>query len=133
MCDARMKDFEALLGLVKRRGFRMHAFDANRHGPGILAGDYRHSAGDAIDVIVLYDQRSAAAWRAPIGEKDEFAPSQVYWSLRGDSVSTLRALLLLPPPGMPEAPNELSEAPAGLGVPAQGRKPCRVWPAMHRG
>jgi len=43
-----------------------------------------------------------------------------------NAVWTLRAVLTLPPPGHPDAPTVVLQAPPGIGLPKEGRMPVRV-------
>jgi len=118
-------ELAALIELIGKSGFMVHAFRGDRHGPEGLAAV--RDLGGCVDVMILFDEDRACAYRAPRAPGvDPFAPSQVYWSYASSSVWTLRALLTLAAPGHPEAPTELTAAPTGLGVPTEWRERVRV-------
>jgi hypothetical protein len=118
-------EFAALIKEVGRRGFMLHAFRVDHHGPDILAAVLTFDR--CADVVILLDEDHARAYRTPTGRNvDLFAPTQVYWSYASSPVWTLRALLTLEPPGDPNAPGQLIDAPRGLGLPARGRLPVRL-------
>lgn len=111
----------------------MVAFNADHHGPDILGGMFRHRSHRCVDVIVFRSPLKAVAWRSPLDEPDEFAPTRVYWASFGTCAGTVSSLLALPGPGEPGAPRGLLEAPVGVVVPMELRRRYRLWPAMFRG
>ena len=118
-------ELEALMETVGRSGYLFHAFQVDRYGPEVLAAV--HDFGGCADVVILFDEERACAYRTPTGTGiDTFAPTHVYWSYASSPVWTLRALVTLPPPGHPDAPSGLTPAPSGLGLPIEGRQPVRV-------
>lgn len=118
-------ELDALMETVGKGGFVFHAFQVDRHGPEVLAAV--HDFGGCADVVILFDEERACAYRTPTGPAvDLFAPTQVYWSYASGPVWTLRALVTLAPPGHPDAPSGLTGAPPGLGLPVMGRLPVRV-------
>jgi hypothetical protein len=118
-------ELAALVELVGKRGFMLHSFQGDRHGPDVLAAVHNH--GRCADVVIIFDEHRACAYRTPTGpDADIFAPRHVLWSYASSSVWTLRALLTLAPPGHPDAPADLSEAPNGLGVPQELRERVRL-------
>jgi len=118
-------ELDALMATVGKRGFVFHSFRVDRHGPDVLAAV--HDFGGCADVVILVDEDRAVAYRTPTGPGiDVFSPSQVYWSYAAGPVWTLRALVTLPPPGHPDAPSGLMEAPSRLGIPGDSRAPVRV-------
>jgi len=117
-------ELDGLLETVGKRGYLWHMFRADQHGPEVLAGVLQH--GGCADVFVFSGGDHAHAYRAPTGRHaDVFAPIQVYWWYRASPVWTLRALLTLPAPGDPDAPDTLTPVPPGLGVPGD-RVPVRI-------
>lgn len=118
-------ELDALIDQLGKSGFLLHAFQVDRYGPDILAVVFGY--GGCADVMILWDEHRACAYRVPIGPAvDLFNPSRVYWHYGTDPVWTLRALLTLAPPGHPDAPTALTDAPPGYGIPVQGRMPVRV-------
>ena len=118
-------ELAALIEEVGKRGFMLHAFRVDQHGPEILAAVL--TVDGCADVVILLGKERACAYRTPTGPGfDVFAPTQVYWSYASSPVWTLRALLTLPPHGHPAAPRRLTDAPRGLGLPAEGRLPVRL-------
>ena len=118
-------ELDVLLETLGKAGFLFHAFRIDRHGPEVLAAvlDF----GGTADVVILHTEQYAAGYRMPTGpDLDLFSPTQVYWSYASSPVWTLRMLLALAPPGHPDAPSGLAEAPPGLGLPAAGRLPVRM-------
>lgn len=120
-----MDELDALLERVGKRGFLLHAFRVNLHGPEVIALVY--DWGGITDVVVLHTEDYAAAYRTAIRpDIDLFKPTWVYWSYASSPVWTLRSLLTLAPPGHPDAPNTLMDAPPGLGLPTEGRLPVHI-------
>ncbi len=118
-------ELDVLMATVGKRGFVFHSFRVDRHGPDVLAAV--HDFGGCADVVILFDDDRACAYRTPtVPGIDLFAPTHVSWSYASSPVWTLRALLTLAPPGHPDAPSELHDAPPGLGLPVEGRMPVRV-------
>jgi hypothetical protein len=118
-------ELDVLLERLGRLGALLHGFQTDQHGPDVLAAVRNY--GGVADVVILLDETRAAAWRCPTGpDVDVFAPTQVYWSYASSPVWTLLSLLTLDPPGHPDAPATLTAAPAGLGLPVEGRMPVRV-------
>jgi hypothetical protein len=77
-------------------------------------------------VFVFSGAEHAHAYRLPTrADIDVFTPVRVYWWYGASPVWTLRALLTLPEPGQPDAPDMLIPAPSGLGIPG-GRMPVRM-------
>ena len=119
------RELDVLLELLGRSGFLVHRFDRDHDGPALLAA-VREYPGVA-DVVVLVDRDHAAAWRTPTGAGiDVLTPHCVYWSYAASAVWTLRSLLTLALPGYPDAPGPLGPAPAGLGLPAEIRRPVSI-------
>jgi hypothetical protein len=126
---AGVDELDVLLTEVGRRGFLLHAFRTDLHGPEIVA--FVHGYGGVADVLILFDEQRACAHRVPTGPGiDMFAPHRVHWSYAHTPVWTVRALLTVAPPGHPDAPATLIDTPPGYGLPAQGRLPMRI---RHRG
>jgi hypothetical protein len=118
-------ELAALVELIGKRGFMLHSFQGDRHGPDVLAAVCDH--GGAVDVVIIFDEHRACAYRSPTAPgTDIFEPSQVFWSYASSSIWTLRALLTLAPPGHPDAPVDLTSAPNGLGVPREWRERVRI-------
>jgi hypothetical protein len=127
-----MDELDALLERLGKSGFLLHAFRVDQHGPDILAAvrDYNGLA----DVVILFDEHTACAYRTPTGDGlDLYNPQAVYWWYGTNPVHTLRAVLTLPPPGHPDAPVTLADAPRGYGLPRAARTPVQVRvPRWHR-
>jgi hypothetical protein len=122
---ADVDELDALLTEVGKRGFLLHAFRTDLHGPEIVA--FVHSYGGLADVLILLDERYACAHRVPTGLGiDMFAPRRVLWWYGHTPMWTVRALLTLGPPGHPDAPAVLIDTPAGYGLPAERRLPVRI-------
>lgn len=99
-------------------------FRTGHHGPDVLAAVYQWET--CADVVVLFDDQHAHAYRMPTGEgTDVFSPTHIYWWYGANPVWTLRVLLTLPEPGQPYAPDTLVPAPPGAGVPGS-RMPVRI-------
>jgi hypothetical protein len=123
---ADVDELDVLLELLGKRGFLLHAFRTDLHGPEIVAFTRDHRGGLA-DVLIIFDNERACAHRVPTGPGiDVFAPRMVLWWYASSPVWTVRALLTLAPPGDPDAPATLTDTPAGYGLPAAGRMPVRV-------
>lgn len=117
-------ELEALLEKAGKLGFLVYMFRTDRHGPEVLAGVLQRSG--YADVFVFCSDEYAHAYRLPTGtDTDVFAPTRVYWWYSASPVWTLRALLTLPEPGQPDAPDTLIAAPPSLGIPGD-RMPVRV-------
>lgn len=122
---ASVTELDGLLDQLGRRGFLMHAFRVDRHGPAILG--YVYDWGGQADVLIIRGEEEAVAYRTPTGpDIDVFDPPRVYWWYGHTAVWTLRALLTLAPPGDPDASGVLSDTPPGHGIPADRRSPVRV-------
>jgi hypothetical protein len=122
-------ELDALLDELGRRRYLMHAFRSDRDGPEIVAGIHRWDSGcaDCADVVILYQEDRAIAYRVPTAPgTDPFSPGRVFWWYAATPVWTLRALLTLAPPGHPDAPAVLTDAPPGCGVPVANRIPVRI-------
>lgn len=125
---ASVTELDALLEKAGKLGFMVHVFHTGRHGLEVLAVVYQWKG--CADVVVLFDGQHAHAYRMPTGEStDVFAPTHIYWWYSASAVWTLRALLTLPEPGHPNAPNTLVPAPPGAGIPSD-RTPVQM---RHRG
>ncbi|MPZ83107.1 MAG: hypothetical protein GEV28_23025 [Actinophytocola sp.] len=119
-----MTEWDALIETAGRRCYLWHMFRMDRHGPELLAGVYQWR--DCADVVVLFDDQHAHAYRIPTDENtDVFTPTHVYWWYGANPVWTMRALLTLPAPGHPDAPDTLTPAPPGTGIPGD-RMPVRM-------
>jgi hypothetical protein len=71
-------ELDALLEKAGKRGFMMHLFRTDQHGPEVLAGVYQHSG--CADVFVLSSDAHAHAYRtSTAAEVDVFTPTRVYW------------------------------------------------------
>jgi hypothetical protein len=117
-------ELDVLLEMAGKRGYLWHMFRTDQHGPEELAGVFQH-AGCA-DVFMLSGGEHAYAYRVPTDRHaDVFAPTRLYWWYGASPVWTLRALLTLPEPGHPDAPDALFAAPTGLGIPGD-RMPVRM-------
>ena len=115
---------ELLIRLGKQR-FVRHSFRVDHHGPDIVA--FVHKWDDTADVVILFDERIACAYRTAIGPGvDVFAPTLVSWWYSSSPVWTLRAMISLPQPGHPDEPNQLLAPPRGYALPKAARMPVRV-------
>jgi hypothetical protein len=124
----RRTELEVLLDRLSRRHFRLQAFRPDRHGPEVLAAVRKW--GDCADVAIMFSEERALAYRVPTTpEVDVYAPERVLWWYAHKSVWTLRALLTLAPPGHPDAPDTLTPAPVGLGIPREARTPVTKPPS----
>ena len=113
---ASVTELDALLEKAGKLGYLWHMFRTDQHGPEVLAGVYQRSG--SADVFVFSSDEYAHAYRLPTDtDTDVFAPTRVYWWYGASPVWTLRALLTLPEPGRPDAPDTLIVAPPGLGIP----------------
>jgi hypothetical protein len=122
---AGVDELDVLLTEVGKRGFLLHAFRTNLHGPEIVA--FVSSYGGVADVLIIFDEQRASAHRVPTGPGiDVFAPPRVSWWYASSPVWTVRALLTLAPPDHPDAPAMLADTPPGYGLPAAGRLPVRI-------
>jgi hypothetical protein len=118
-------ELAALIELIGKRGFMLHSFQGDQHGPDVLAAVCEHAA--AADIVIIFDEHRACAYRTPTGPTaDIFAPSHVFWYYASSSIWTLRALLTLAAPGHPDAPADLTPAPPGLGIPSEWRARVRL-------
>jgi hypothetical protein len=118
-------ELDVLLDRLGRLGALFHAFQTDQHGPDVLAAV--RDFGGVADVVILFDELRAVAYRTTTTpDTDVFAPVLVFWSYVACPVWTLRALLTVSPPGHPDAPATLTPAPAGLGLPVDGRLPVRI-------
>jgi hypothetical protein len=121
---AGVTELDALLEKAGKHGYLWHLFRSDRHGPDVVAAVYRWDG--CADVLVLLDDQHAHAYRMPTDEDtDLFAPTRIYWWYGASAVWTLRALLTLPEPGHPNAPDTLVPAPPGAGIPG-ARMPVRM-------
>jgi hypothetical protein len=121
---ASVTELDALLEKAGKLGFIVHMFRTDRHGPEVLAGVFQRSG--YAGVFVFSSDEYAHAYRLPTDtDADVFAPTRVYWWYGASPVWTLRALLTLPEPGQPDAPDTLIAAPPSLGIPGD-RMPVRV-------
>jgi hypothetical protein len=120
-------EFDALMLLLGERGFVLHSFRADLPGgPEVLAAVLDH--GGAADVVLLFGEDHAVAYRTPSGPgTDLFTVTRVHWSYAAPATWTLRALLTLPPPWHPDAPQELTDAPPGVGLPQVWRARVRLF------
>jgi hypothetical protein len=118
-------ELDELLSLVGRQRFLAHAFGSDRNGPEILAFVH-YWAGGTADVVIVFDEDKACAYRTAGTGRDVFAPELVSWSYTSNAVWTLRALITLPEPGHPEEPREIMRPPPQCILPAGNRMPVRV-------
>jgi hypothetical protein len=122
---AGVDELDVLLERLGKRGYLFHAFRNDQHGPEVLAAVL--DVGGTADVLILFDEDHAVAYRTPTGPGvDTFAPTHIYWWYASSAVWTLRAVLTLAPPGHPDAAGVLLDAPPDLGLPAAGRMPVRI-------
>lgn len=119
-----MTELDALLEKVGKLGYMVHMFRGDQHGPDVLAAVYQWES--CADVLVLFDDQRAHAYRTPMGAGiDVFSPSHIHWWYGGCAVWTLRALLTLPGPGNPSTMDTLVPAPPETGISGE-RIPVRI-------
>lgn len=112
-----------LLAELGRAGFDMDNYVLDRPGhPTVVAGVLNHHDGDCADVIILYAEGLAYAFRAPVGDsRDVLAPAEVFWDCPGKAVRAIRAVLALPTPSAEDAPRALYPPKPQLCLPAAVR------------
>lgn len=117
--DAELYELLAELG---RARFLVHQYQIDRNGPDVVAWVRNQDAW--ADVAILHSDAVAYACRTPLGPgQDALDPVEVYWQIAGLPARVLRDLLALPAPGEKGAPNALSPAMVGYGLPADQRRP----------
>jgi hypothetical protein len=118
-------ELDELLACLGRQRFAQYAFHVDHHGPDILA--FVHDWGGIADVVILFDEAVACAHRTATGPGvDLFAPELVSWWYSSSPVWTLRAMIALPQPGQPDAPDLVMAPPSGYALPKEGRISVRV-------
>jgi hypothetical protein len=119
-------ELDVLLETIGKRGYFF--YETHRgHWPEPDALAAVRDYGGTADVLILYDEDRACAFRTPTGRAfDALSPTHVYWYYEHSPVWTLRALVTLAPPGYPEAPDELIAMPPGYGIPPGERRPVRI-------
>jgi hypothetical protein len=99
---------------------------AHRHWEKWAFGDARNPLGIAFlrwwprfaDVVVLHGPDHAVTYRAYRDARSHpFAPEAVAWVYTGRPSHAIRNLLLLPPPGMVDAPADVLRLGERVGVP----------------
>jgi hypothetical protein len=126
VCVMTTTELDELLIELGRQGFICHEMRLDHVGPDVV-GFVRSWAGGVVDVVILFDEQKACAWRTASGPGvDVFAPDLVSWWYEQCPVWTLRAVLSMPPPGHPDEPCLLTELPPGCALPKAGRKDLRV-------
>lgn len=109
-------ELDALLEFADKCGYVRH-----KPRTGVLAGVLHHH--DCADVFVFTDAEHAHAYRLPTGtDIDVFIPTLVYWWYGANPVWTMRALLTLPAPDQPDAPQTLIPAPSGVWIWVAGNR-----------
>jgi hypothetical protein len=115
-------EFEFLVELLGRQRFVNHEMGLAHDGRPNILGFVRVWSNGVADVVVIFDETAACAWRTVAGRNgDVFAPEVVSWSYAHNPVWTLRAVLSLPPPGHPDEPVAVMSLPAGCTVAAGAR------------
>lgn len=95
----------SLLEELRHRGWILMRWGAAEE-PELLAAFQRWA--ECTDVFVLRSEQSASSYRVPSTEhEDIIAPKHVLFQQHADSVTALRSILKMPPPGSPGAPDEL--------------------------
>lgn len=123
---------ELLVLLCRQQRFVEHCFRIDRHRRPDVVAFVREwpipTAGPrVVDVVVLFDEDRASAFRTVIGPGDDvFAPELVSWSYVASPVWTLRAMIALPAPGHPAEPSAVGPPPADCVLPKDGRMPVTV-------
>jgi hypothetical protein len=118
-------ELDELFCCIGRQRFMAHAFRSDRNGPEVLAFVH-YWAGGTADVVMIFDEEKACAYRTAGTGGDVFAPELVSWWYLSNAVWTLRALITLPEPGRPEEPCEIMRPPLECTLPAGNRIPVRV-------
>jgi hypothetical protein len=106
-------EFFDLLRALVGRGY---AFQHLRDQGGeliVIVGSY--GWGTHCDRLHVWSEREAVAARELVDGRPW--REGVVWSCEGSAADTTRALLELPPPGRPGAPNPARGAPSGLWLP----------------
>lgn len=120
-------ELKLLLEELGRQRFVNHEMRMDRDQRPDMLGFVRSWGGGTADVVILFDEGQACAWRtAPGSHMDALAPDLVSWWYHQSPVWTIRAVLALPPPGHPGEPRQLMPLPAGCAVPDDRRAPERV-------
>ena len=120
-----VSELDALMAQMGRQRYVLHKFMVDQHGPLVLAAV--HDWGEQADVLIVWDENTACAYRTPSGTGvDVFAPREVCWFYTAGPVWTLRNLLELPQPTHPDAPRALTEPPAGYALPEADRRPVTI-------
>lgn len=95
----------SLLEELRHRGWTLMRWGTAEE-PELLAAFYRWDR--CTDVFVLRSEQSASSYRVPSTEQEDIiAPKNVLFQQHADSVTALRSILRMPPPGAPGAPDEL--------------------------
>ena len=95
----------SLLEELRHRGWILMRWGAAEE-PELLAAFQRWA--ECTDVFVLRSEQSASSYRVPSTEhEDIIAPKHVLFQQHADSVTALRSILRMPPPGSPGAPDGL--------------------------
>lgn len=94
-------------------GFRfLHLRDGNEHE---LAAIYaERTRGGVVDTYTIRDIHEATASRS---RANDYPGGDPLWQQHGTVEDVITALLELPPPGAPGAPNRTSRRPNGLWLP----------------
>jgi hypothetical protein len=110
-------EIDDLLRAVVADGFTVYLC-GGQHEPEAIVATYTWE--DHVDFVVIKDQHDVSAARAKLSpDWDVFAPETVVWHYHGHARWALRAILDLPHPDSPGAPDEEHPAPAALRVPGE--------------
>lgn len=121
------REFDFLVEMLGQQRFVNHEMGLAHDGRPNILGFVRFWGNGIADVVVLFDEQAACAWRTATGhDVDVFAPELVSWSYAHTPVWTLRAMLSLPPPGHPDEPVAVMSLPSGCKVPASAQRNQRV-------
>lgn len=115
--DPDLGEVDDLLRAVVADGFTVFLCGGQRQPEAIVA---TYTWAEHVDFVVIKDRHDVAAARArQTPDWDVFAPDKVIWSYHGHARWALRAILDLPHPDDPDAPDDEHPAPAALLVPEE--------------
>ncbi len=118
-------ELDELITELGRRHFVNHEMRIDRYGPDVVG--FVRDWGNTADVVILFDDKKACAWRTVTGPgTDLFAPELVSWWYKQSPLWTLRAMLTMPPPGHPDEPRQIMPLPPGCALPEGNRMAMRV-------
>jgi hypothetical protein len=98
---------------LRARGFLFHAIRDQDGEVTVLVGAFGWP--EFYDRLHIWDEHEAIAARAVPNARS--GSDDVVWTYQDDALSTIQALLELPPPDEPGAPRLARPAPSGLWLP----------------